>query len=305
MAKRFADTEIWKKSWFQKINETQRMLFIYMLGNCDCAGVFEPDEINFSFFIKTDNLDAEISAINKNKKQIKKLENGRYFIVDYIEFQYFSTKVKYLNPKNNAHLGVIKCLMKNNIDYKKYLAPSEPLVSPCLGALDMDKDKDKDNILNKQVDTLKEEKEEKTDFSKIQPESPLINQIEKYHKKRFKNKQYKLSARQKQEICKITNENQLTFDDWKVVLLNASGGWTINTGGNQFKRVKPCFDKILEKWERFYNNEYGLNKPEKDEDEETKKVEAEQEPANIVKAEFEPIPLEATSEYIKKHRFKR
>lgn len=278
MAKRYYDSEIWKKKWFQKITDVQRSLFLYMLANCDCAGIYEPDSIMLSFFIKTDDVQKEISEINTIKKQVEILPNGRFFIIDFIEFQYFNTKDKHLNINNNAHKGVIKCLIKNDIDIKKYLAPNEPLMSPCLGALDMDKDMDKDKKECSNT-TLNEV----NNFVKIHPESEVIKKIENYHKEKFKKAKYLLSAKQKQEICKITNDNQLEFEHWKQIIKNASGGWRIHQGGNQYKRQKPCFDKILEKWERFYNNEYNLEKAEPDEEEQ---------PKNIVKAVYEPTEEE-------------
>ena len=63
------------------------------------------------------------------------LANGKIFVTDFIAFQYFKTKENYLNENNNAHLGVIKSLIKNKIDYTRYLSPSS-------GAMDMVCNKD-------------------------------------------------------------------------------------------------------------------------------------------------------------------
>ena len=37
MTKRFCDTEIWNKSWFQDLSIKQKLLTKFMFDNCDCA----------------------------------------------------------------------------------------------------------------------------------------------------------------------------------------------------------------------------------------------------------------------------
>lgn len=145
MAKRLTDTEIWSKEWFLKLTDLQRNLFLYIKDKCDCAGVYEPNYMLLNFIFKTEIKEEDFLVL----KQVVKLPNGNFFITDFINFQYLSPEKPYLNPNNNAHRGVIKCLLKNKIEISPYLAPSEPLVSPCPGALDKDKEKDKDNTFLK------------------------------------------------------------------------------------------------------------------------------------------------------------
>lgn len=124
MTKRFTDTELWQKEWFLKLPDLQRNLFLYIKDNCDCAGIYEPNYMMLNFIFRYEISENDILKINESKEQIIKLKNGRFFISDFIKFQYGE-----LNPSNNAHKGVIKCLIKNNIDYKN-LAPTVGLVSP-------------------------------------------------------------------------------------------------------------------------------------------------------------------------------
>ncbi len=135
MAKRYIDTELWNKEWFQELNTKQKCLFLYICQSCDCAGIWEPNFRQASFIIGENVSKADIDEINEKKHQFEYLPNGRVFITDFIAFQYFKTKENYLNEKNNAHLGVIKNLIKNDIDYNKYLSPSK-------GVKDMVCDKD-------------------------------------------------------------------------------------------------------------------------------------------------------------------
>jgi hypothetical protein len=40
MAKRFVDTELWQKEWFQDLTLKEKILIKYIFENCDCAGVW-------------------------------------------------------------------------------------------------------------------------------------------------------------------------------------------------------------------------------------------------------------------------
>lgn len=135
MAKRYIDTELWNKEWFQELSVKEKCLFLFICQNCDCAGVWDTNFRQASFIIgeKVDKTD--IDSINSKKQQFEYLANGKIFVTDFIAFQYFKTKENYLNENNNAHLGVIKSLIKNKIDYTRYLSPSS-------GAMDMVCNKD-------------------------------------------------------------------------------------------------------------------------------------------------------------------
>jgi len=157
MAHRLTDTEIWKKDWFLDLTDKQKLLTKFLFDNCDCAGFYRISWhlLRCSFSEAPTREDFE--AI----KQVKFIEDDLIFIEDFVFYQYKVQSFNELNPKNNAHKGVLKLLEKYNI----YLAPQEPLTSPSLGAQDKDKDKDKDNI---STISLKE-KEIKKEKEKIDP----------------------------------------------------------------------------------------------------------------------------------------
>lgn len=143
MAKRFTDTEKWKKPWFRSLKPKYKCFWQYIIDNCNHAGVWEVDFELASYLIGGNKLD-EKEVKEVFKKQYVEIDNGkRWFIRDFIEFQYGC-----LNEKNNAHKSVIKIIKK--------LGAIEGLVCPYPGDKDMDKDKDK-------------EKEEFENFWKIYP----------------------------------------------------------------------------------------------------------------------------------------
>lgn len=139
MAKRFTDSEKWKKPFIRSMKAPYKLLWLYILDECDHAGIWQVDfdvaEIKIGEKLKKD--DAKKYLI----EHIIEFENGeKWFIPDFIEFQYGQ-----LNPENRAHNSVIHILTKYNL-----IKGNKPLTSPLQGAMDMDKDmvKDKDIQVN-------------------------------------------------------------------------------------------------------------------------------------------------------------
>ena len=129
MAKRFTDTDKWKKPFIRGLEAPYKLLWFYILDDCDHAGIWI--------------VDLEIASIRCghtfNEKDVLKIFNGQvdvvrkgeiWFIRDFIDFQYGT-----LNPENRAHKSVLDRLKKYKI---------KPLISPLQGAKDKDKDKDTD-----------------------------------------------------------------------------------------------------------------------------------------------------------------
>lgn len=129
MAYRFTDTNKWGDSWFYKLKNLEKLLFIYFCDNCDIAGIIEVNERKWAFDLNAK--EAEILAA------IKGLSRGLIFSKDR-DIIYLRNFLKHqknlpLNPENKAHLGIIKRLEANmyKFDYNTindYIqAPSKPL----------------------------------------------------------------------------------------------------------------------------------------------------------------------------------
>lgn len=143
MAKRFTDTDKWKKAWFRKLGSQGRDLWSYLHDNCDFAGFFEIDCGRISFelgFEVTLNLIGEVL-------------NGRWeiitpdsiFLPAFIDFQY-----GVLNESVKPHQSVIRKMKSKGVweQYAKgYLTPK-----------DKDKDKDKDKEQDKEKGGVGENK---------------------------------------------------------------------------------------------------------------------------------------------------
>ena len=131
MAKRFTDNEKWKKSFFKSLSTVDKLFFLYILDECDHAGIWhvEPDIAALRI---GNEIDIEKSK-NEFGKHIYEFDSGeKWFIPFFVEFQY-----GLLNNNVNAHKSVINKLKKYKLlqKYKQLINSS---------STDMDKDKDKD-----------------------------------------------------------------------------------------------------------------------------------------------------------------
>lgn len=135
MAKRFTDTDKFKKPFFRSLPGPYKLFWDYLYHNCDNAGIWIKDFAIAQIYLGEDMKIDEAAALDFFKDRVMVFDGGgKWFLPGYISFQYECT-VENLNPKNNAHLSVIKKLKK------------EGLMSPSRGAID--KDKDKDMVMDK------------------------------------------------------------------------------------------------------------------------------------------------------------
>ncbi len=147
MAKRFTDSEKWKKPWFRKLKPLYKAFWEYLRDNCDHAGIWQVDFELAAYCIGEDVDQAE--AMQLFEKQFIPFAGGkRWLIIDFVEYQYGG-----LVANNNAHISVINILKKNGVwelfvdrnkNQPENPAPCEGLASPSQGYQDKDKDKVKD-----------------------------------------------------------------------------------------------------------------------------------------------------------------
>ena len=133
--KRFTETEKWKDEWFCSLSILNKLVFLFLIDNCDNAGFFEINARLNSFLIGI--LESEyLGALNGLKKGlVKSKDEKKYFIKNFL----FHQKNLPLNVLNNAHKQII-FLIENNkslfdYDFEK-LGAKEGLISPkgkCIG----------------------------------------------------------------------------------------------------------------------------------------------------------------------------
>jgi len=128
MAKRFTATEKWADPWFCALSSQAKLFWIYILDNCDHAGIWDPNWPLVKHHLNVNETDLAVEQI---KERVQVLNSGKWFISKFIDFQYGE-----LRKDNRAHNSVINRLEKEGA-YK-------PLISSFQGAKDKDKDKEQD-----------------------------------------------------------------------------------------------------------------------------------------------------------------
>ena len=126
------DTDKWKKRFIKDLDYANKLLWLYMLDDCNHAGIWDIDLEVASIRI---GLDVDMSDLLKFEHRIVVFDNSeKVFIPDFIEFQYGE-----LNPNSNVHKSVITLLQKYNLE--GYLKGSQGVQSTL-----NNKDKDKDIV---------------------------------------------------------------------------------------------------------------------------------------------------------------
>lgn len=143
MAKRFTDTNKYKKPFLRGLQGAYKLLWDFLYHECDHAGVWIVDFAIAQIYVGADmpiNYNDAINFFNAGETRIVEFEAGKkWFIPSFIEFQYGN-----LNPKNRAHSSVISILLKYNLlGQEKKISPLQGATEGCKDK-DMVKDKDKD-----------------------------------------------------------------------------------------------------------------------------------------------------------------
>lgn len=196
MAKRFTDTDKWKKRFIRKLPGKYKLLWMFICDDCDHAGIWHVDFDVAKIFTSPDI--SEDEALKLFDKKVVIFDDGeKWFIPSFIEFQYGK-----LNPLNRAHNSVIEKLTKYDIK-----GLTKGLIGPSEGAMD----KDKDKVLVKDMD---KDKDRSDFFEEIWDDYP--NKV----KKKESLKHFIASVKSDGDCknIKIALKNykkHLQFNDWK------------------------------------------------------------------------------------------
>lgn len=135
MAKRYTDTDKWKKSFIKSLPSEYKLFWLFILDECDHAGIWhmETDVAEMRLGVKL-SLE-KIRGLFKGK--VVEFDGGtKLFIPDFIEFQYGELK-----PENKVHKSVIDRLEKYQL-----MGHARGLQAPMDKDKEMDKDKDRGGV---------------------------------------------------------------------------------------------------------------------------------------------------------------
>lgn len=106
---RYTDTNKWNDPWFIELSPCQKLLFNYLCDNCDNAGFFELSMKKFRDNLHGfDDETIKESFRNLEKSYIFSKDRKVIFIKNFCKHQ----KNIPLNPRNNAHAGIIAIIQK-------------------------------------------------------------------------------------------------------------------------------------------------------------------------------------------------
>lgn len=136
MAKRYTDTEKYKKPFLRGLPGAYKLFWDYLYHSCDHAGIWIVDFEIAQIYLGQDmlvNKEDALKYFNQDEQRIVELNHGsKWFIPSFIEFQYGE-----LHENNKVHYSILQIFKKYNVKYKGL---ARGLQSP----MDKDKEKDKD-----------------------------------------------------------------------------------------------------------------------------------------------------------------
>ena len=137
MSKRFTDTTIWSKEWFMELTPVEKCAIFYIKDACDNVGVWKPNLKLAEFQIGEAVGWAEL--LEKCNDNISVLPDGKWWLIDFVEFQYGELK-----ESCKPHLSYISLLKKHGLlkGYRKGINTHK------------EKDKDKDIEKDKEKESL-------------------------------------------------------------------------------------------------------------------------------------------------------
>jgi hypothetical protein len=163
MAKRFTDSEKWKDPFFEELTNELKLAWLYLLDDCDHAGIWKKSIKRLNFSIGSDLTEEEL--LLAFKQRIVVLNSDKWFIPKFVTFQYGNDFIK---SKQKSVISAVNILNQNNLIKELsngYLTLSIPLSNPIntlsIGLpnpivthmdLDTDQDKDMDKDMDMDMD---------------------------------------------------------------------------------------------------------------------------------------------------------
>ena len=135
MGKRFTATEKWMDSWFRGLAPEHKLAWLYVLDNCDHAGVIEIDRELAEFQIGAAVGWEEF--FDRCGDRLIGLAKGKHWVSKFIEFQYGTP-----SEDCKAHKPIFTSLTKHQISQR--VSKGYPEGINTLKDKEKDKEKDKD-----------------------------------------------------------------------------------------------------------------------------------------------------------------
>jgi len=134
MAKRLTDTEKWNDDWYISLSNDYRIIWQWLLDNCNHAGICKRSIRLLNLMCNTNVSENDLLIVMEGRIILK---DNNWFIPKFLKFQYAS-----LHSNRPVIISVVKELEKHNL----ITHIPESFGNDYLIIKDKDKDKDKDIV---------------------------------------------------------------------------------------------------------------------------------------------------------------
>lgn len=130
MSKKMTDPDKWRDPWFRKLGPNEKLVFVFLIDQCNHGGFYEVDTEYMEFCIGIDG-DVILGAIQGLNSRCFMVD-GWVWIKNYLRHQ----KNEILNPDNNAHKHIIERVREQVArfhavsEFKDFLGANKGLFSP-------------------------------------------------------------------------------------------------------------------------------------------------------------------------------
>ena len=170
MAKRFTEVEKWKDPWFSNLTNDEKIIWLYLLDDCNHAGIWKVNLRRLNFECYTNVTLDDLRFLLKDR--IVELSDEKWFIPKFVTFQYSN-----LNSKSKPILSVVELLSKEGLIevdtngiktlYIPFTNSIHTLNKGLDKSMDTTKDKDKEKDMDKFQDkSMETEMDTSKDTSK-------------------------------------------------------------------------------------------------------------------------------------------
>ncbi len=102
---RYTDTTKWQDPWYRRLPSQYKLLWEYVLDNCNMAGVWEEDLDMVRFCIGVEFEKSEVfERFNNGKRRVEEVGGGKWLIPHYVDKQWGGC----LHPASPTHNRVLK-----------------------------------------------------------------------------------------------------------------------------------------------------------------------------------------------------
>jgi hypothetical protein len=106
MSKRFTETEKWKDTFFRKLPPYAKLLYSFILDNCDCAGFWEIDLDLAAFHTGIDEGELKAAFDEIRSRFIFDGEKKYVWCRNFLKHQGNAN----LDVQSKPHIGILRCI---------------------------------------------------------------------------------------------------------------------------------------------------------------------------------------------------